>query len=51
MRSANIYYNQDLAGVLTETNDGEFEFIYDDEYVERYPDQFITCTMPVRKEV
>lgn len=50
MRSANIYNNQNLAGVLTEANDGESEFIYD-EYVERYPGQFITFTMPVRKEV
>lgn len=51
MRSANIYYNQDLAGELVETNDGEFEFTYNEAYVEKHPNQFITFTMPVRKEV
>ncbi|WP_262911789.1 hypothetical protein [Joostella atrarenae] len=44
MRSANIYYNQDLAGELVETNDGEFEFTYNEAYVEKHPDQFITFT-------
>lgn len=51
MRSANIYYNQDLAGELVETNDGEFEFTYNAAYVEKHPSQFITFTMPVKKEV
>ena len=51
MRSADIYYNNTLAGVLVETNDGEFEFAYNEVYVEKHPDQFITFTMPVRKEV
>jgi serine/threonine-protein kinase HipA len=49
MRSANIYYNDTLAGVLTETTDGEYVFQYDDEYIQNHPDQFLTFTMPVRK--
>lgn len=49
MRSANIYYNDTLAGVLTETSDGEYVFQYDDEYIQNHPDQFLTFTMPVRQ--
>ncbi len=47
MRRANIYYKEVLAGTLTETNEGEYVFEYDDEYVENHPGQFITFTMPV----
>ena len=49
MRSANIYYNDTLAGVLTETTDGEYVFQYNKEYVKNHPDQFLTFTMPVRQ--
>ena len=49
MRSANIYYNDTLAGVLTETTDGEYIFQYDHEYIQNHPDQFLTFTMPVRQ--
>ncbi len=51
MRSAAIYYNDDLAGVLVETDDGEYEFSYDKKYIREHPDQFITFTMPVREQV
>ncbi|MES2590811.1 MAG: HipA N-terminal domain-containing protein [Bacteroidota bacterium] len=47
MRSAEIYYKDLLAGILTETNEGDYTFQYDKEYVEKYPDEFITFTMPV----
>jgi len=47
MRRAEIYYNETLAGILTETNDGEYVFKYDVNYVVSHPDQFITFTMPV----
>ncbi|MCX2679339.1 HipA N-terminal domain-containing protein [Galbibacter sp. EGI 63066] len=50
MRSANIFYGKYLAGVLVETNDGEYEFTYDKAYVKDHPGQFITFTMPVRRE-
>jgi len=36
-----------LAGVLTETDDGEYVFQYDDAYVKAHPTEFITFTMPV----
>lgn len=48
MRQANIYYKENLAGQLTETDDGEYVFQYDPQYVEKYPHQFLTFTMPVR---
>jgi serine/threonine-protein kinase HipA len=47
MRSANIHYKELLAGRLTETNEGEFVFKYDDQYVKNHPGEFITFTMPV----
>lgn len=49
MRQAKIYYNQIFCGLLTETDDGEFTFKYDEVYINRYPNEFITFTMPVRK--
>lgn len=48
MRSANIYYNLVLAGVLVETDDGDFVFTHEEEYVKKYSNQFISCTMQVR---
>jgi serine/threonine-protein kinase HipA len=47
MRQAKIYYQDIYAGLLVETNDGEYEFSYDPEYVNLYPGQFLTFTMPV----
>lgn len=49
MRSAEIYYGNELAGLLTETDDGRYVYIYNDDYVLNYPDQFITFSMPVTK--
>ena len=50
MRKANIYYKDVLAGVLTETNEGDYLYAYDESYIKNYPNQFLTFTMPVRKE-
>lgn len=47
MRQAEIYYNNLLAGVLTETDGGDYTFLYDAKYAAKYPKQFITFTMPV----
>lgn len=49
MRSAEIYYQETLAGILTETDEGYFIFRYDEQYVLQYPKQFLTFTMPVSK--
>ena len=50
MRIANIFYKDVLAGVLTETDEGEYIFKYADDYVINHPKQFITFNMPVTKD-
>lgn len=50
MRQAKIFYKDIYAGLLVETDDGDYLFTYDEEYVEKYPQQFITFTMPVVKQ-
>ncbi|MGZ3840343.1 MAG: HipA N-terminal domain-containing protein [Flavisolibacter sp.] len=50
MRKAKIYYKTDLAGHLTETDEGEYWFQYEDDYVQNHENQFLSFTMPVRKE-
>lgn len=47
MRRASIYYKDLLAGFLTETDDGDYIFQYEEAYVKDYPRQFITFSMPV----
>jgi serine/threonine-protein kinase HipA len=47
MRKAAIYYKDEFAGFLTETDEGEYMFQYDEPYVAKYPGQFLTFTMPV----
>jgi serine/threonine-protein kinase HipA len=51
MRQAAIYYKDLLAGILTETDEGEYTFQYDEKYIAVYPNQFLTFTMPVRLKV
>lgn len=51
MRQAEIFYNNDLAGILTETDDGEYTYQYDKKYIAEYPDRFITFSMPVTETV
>jgi serine/threonine-protein kinase HipA len=50
MRRGKVYYKDYLAGVITETNEGEFVFQYDKQYVQERPSEFITFTMPVTEE-
>ncbi len=47
MRGAAVYYEEFLAGVLTETDEGEYLFQYDAQYVREHRDKFITFSMPV----
>ena len=39
-----------LAGILTETSDGDYIYQYEDEYVKEHTNDFIVFTMPVRHE-
>lgn len=47
MRQAIVKYNDVVAGVLTEEDQGLYVFEYDESYVKQYPDQFISFQMPV----
>lgn len=47
MRQAIIKYNSIKAGILTESDSGEYVFTYDCEYIKNHPNQFITFNMPV----
>lgn len=47
MRQAIIKYNNQAAGILTEQDNGEYEFTYDADYIEQHPDLFISFQMPV----
>ena len=47
MRKGKVNYKDRLAGILTETNEGNFVFQYDGQYVKEHPTDFLTFTMPV----
>jgi serine/threonine-protein kinase HipA len=47
MRKGKVFYKEHFAGVITETDDGEFKFLYDGNFVTDHPQEFITFTMPV----
>lgn len=47
MRRGKVYYKEYFAGMLTETNDGDYVFQYDRTYVEKHASEFLTFTMPV----
>jgi serine/threonine-protein kinase HipA len=48
MRNARVFFENDLAGMLTEADDGkEYQFLYDPGY----SGPPISLTMPVRREV
>jgi serine/threonine-protein kinase HipA len=51
MRQGKVYYNDHLAGIITETNEGEYVFQYNAKYVEEHPQEFITFTMPVTENL
>lgn len=48
MRKAAIHYKEILAGILTETDDGDYTFQYDEKFTKEHPKESITFTMPVR---
>jgi serine/threonine-protein kinase HipA len=48
MRQAIIRYNNIKSGILRELEIGEYEFVYDENYIQNYPALFLTFNMPVR---
>lgn len=51
MRTAEIYYNEIIAGILVETDDGEYQFTYNTSYIEKYPEQFLTFSLAVSEKI
>ena len=49
MRQGIVKYNNIQAGLLSEDDNGEYVFVYDEHYTQVYPDQFVTFQMPVTK--
>jgi len=47
MRQGIVKYNNQLAGLLTEEDNGEYLFVYDETYAKTYPNQFVSFQMPV----
>lgn len=47
MRQGIIKYNHIPAGLLTEEDNGEYLFVYNDDYIKNYPGQFISFQLPV----
>lgn len=47
MRQARIYYQDKVAGILKETDEGDYVFRYEDDYINEHPNDFITFSMPV----
>ena len=45
-----MFYKDIQAGIISETDDGEYLFQYDDEYVRNHPNDFISFTMPVTEK-
>lgn len=48
MRKGKVYYKEHFAGIITETDEGDYLFQYDQSFVKNHPGKFITFTMPVR---
>ncbi len=51
MRKAAVLYKDIHAGTLVETDEGEYTFQYDTTYIENYPTQFLSFTMPVTDKI
>jgi len=49
MRQAEVYYNKILAGLLTESDNGEYIFRYDDKYFQDSSLPAISLTLPKTK--
>lgn len=50
MRKALVKYNNVKAGILSEEENGEYQFVYDQGYVKKFPEKFITFKMPVSSQ-
>lgn len=51
MRQGKVFYQDRFAGIITETEDGEYLFEYDEEYVTKFPKDEISFSFPVHNKV
>lgn len=49
MRKAIVKYNNIDCGILQELASGEYEFVYNEKYIQEHNHLFITFNMPVQK--
>ncbi len=49
-RKAKIFVNKLLAGILTESADGDYLFLYDTSYLSNEQNPPVSLTLPKRKE-
>jgi serine/threonine-protein kinase HipA len=50
MRQGRVFYKNHFAGLITETDQGDYLFTYDQQYVKEHPNDFLTFTMPVSEK-
>jgi len=50
MRQGIVKYNNEPAGLIMEQDNGTYLFVYDEQYIQKHPDQFITFSMPVSSQ-
>lgn len=51
MRQGKVFYNDNFAGIITETPDGDYLFEYDKKYIKDFPNYPITFSMPVSEKI
>lgn len=51
MRQGKVFYKDNFAGIITENDEGEYIFTYEKEYINNFPNQSITFSMPVSDTV
>lgn len=49
MRKAQVFYKNELAGIISETDDG-FEFKYNQQYLDNMSSKPISLTLPLQSE-
>ena len=49
MRKGKVFYNNTLAGEISENAEGDYIFVYDASYIVQHEGQFLTFSMPVRE--
>ena len=51
MRQGKVLYQDHFCRIITETDDGDFLFEYNQEYVEKFPSQEISFSFPVSHKI